>query len=64
MTSKLTSVLCCDGPYNGDYVEIADPQVGYTFMASFHWGEGHYEVVEWPVTDEIVAYWRDDASNQ
>lgn len=59
----LPNVLCCDGPLNGERIEIAFPSVGYKFSAAFHWDEGHYELVKWPDTDEIVAYWRANASH-
>lgn len=54
------NVLCCDGPYNDQYVDLPGrPYPGYKASCLYHDG-GHYECVEWPETKEIVAYWRPD----
>lgn len=51
------NMLCCDGPYNGEYVNPAYPYEGSQFTDH---PDGYYECVKWPFTEELVAYWRSE----
>lgn len=56
--------LCCDGPWNGNYIALATAPVVGKFLIDRSRTDGAYRLTRWSKEGEIVAYWISVTDNE